>query len=213
MCVRLPHSHSPASQIRACDDKTRAWYEGEEARSAAYGAAPQPPNVEEPAEAEDASAVPIPPHNGFGDEDDSLRNCMAIDVRAPRPDLSKFLAFDGTVYRLYARLDGAASGLAAERRFTLALFPADDTLQILEAGVSACERQAAVGACTTVPNRRCPGTARLTGYRLLRLATAGDYRSHGHSWPPIRQTCHQQAMHALPHLFRLSLCCACALLS
>jgi hypothetical protein len=136
VCPPAPLPFS-CTQIRACDDKTRAWYEGEEARGAAYDAAPQPPNVEEPAEAEDASAVPIPPHNGFGDEDDSLRNCMAIDVRAPRPDLSKFLAFDGTVYRLYARLDGAASGLAAERRFTLALYPADDTLQILEAGVSA----------------------------------------------------------------------------
>jgi len=74
----------------------------------------------------------IPPHNGFGSEEDSIQTCLGkITPSPPRKDLVKAKAFSGQVLRFRAKL---LSNLSAdrERTFVVQLHLEDDTIQIRE---------------------------------------------------------------------------------
>lgn len=40
----------------------------------------------------------LPPHNGFGSEEDSLQNCISLIPKAPYKDFNKMLDMDGKVF-------------------------------------------------------------------------------------------------------------------
>lgn len=127
-------------RLRSCDPQTRAWYESEEAR-VEYGATPQPANAHEAEQKPAPRVFAIPPHTGIGSEEDSLQSVFTIKVRPLKKDYAKWALNDGVVYRFHARLDvpgGAATGSASlhqQRRFTISVYPADDSLAIYEVAV------------------------------------------------------------------------------
>ena len=79
--------------------------------------------------------MPVP-FNGWGTEEDSLRNCNNLIPKAPTQDIAKFLAKDrrgleSHILRFKARLD-TDHAINKERRFIISYFLSDDTIQIDE---------------------------------------------------------------------------------
>ena len=82
----------------------------------------------------------IPPHNGFGSDEDSLGNCLSLLPRPPKRNLTQLMQLDqtgtdGRVLRFLARLQLAApdpSGVSEQRRFIISYFLADGTLSVFE---------------------------------------------------------------------------------
>eukprot|EP00557_Chaetoceros_sp_GSL56_P008992 CAMPEP_0176489832 /NCGR_PEP_ID=MMETSP0200_2-20121128/7522_1 /TAXON_ID=947934 /ORGANISM="Chaetoceros sp., Strain GSL56" /LENGTH=657 /DNA_ID=CAMNT_0017887047 /DNA_START=230 /DNA_END=2200 /DNA_ORIENTATION=+ len=71
----------------------------------------------------------IPPHNGFGSEEDSLRSCTgSINPPPVRKDLAKIREKQGMVLRFNARLLTDKTN----RRFVIQYFMEDDTIAIQE---------------------------------------------------------------------------------
>eukprot|EP00581_Thalassiosira_minuscula_P030248 CAMPEP_0183766932 /NCGR_PEP_ID=MMETSP0739-20130205/11878_1 /TAXON_ID=385413 /ORGANISM="Thalassiosira miniscula, Strain CCMP1093" /LENGTH=266 /DNA_ID=CAMNT_0026005789 /DNA_START=68 /DNA_END=868 /DNA_ORIENTATION=+ len=74
----------------------------------------------------------IPPYNGFGTEEDSLRSCTGgLNPPPPKKDLQKMRDKNGVILRFNAQL---VSGTAddATRRFVIQFFMEDDTIAIRE---------------------------------------------------------------------------------
>lgn len=113
-------------ELRACDPYTRAWYErtpGQQPQAEAHWEAPAQGT---------AAAVVVPPHTGFGDEEDALQNCRTLEPRPPRKDYNKWMMHDGKVFRWRARLAGPVSAEDVPRRFTISFYPADDSVAVFE---------------------------------------------------------------------------------
>jgi hypothetical protein len=122
-------------RLRACDAATRAWY-ASAAAAAEYGVSAQPDNIFEADPRPAPRALVPPPHTGFGDVDDSLQSCYSIQPRPVRKDYGKWATMDGVAFRFHAQLAGAAP-LHAGRRFTITVYPADDSLAVFETGAKA----------------------------------------------------------------------------
>ena len=74
----------------------------------------------------------IPPHDGFGSEEDSLQTCTGSLVpTAPKKDGIKLRNFQGMILRFFAKLVGVRSE-DEERSFIVQIFLEDDTVLISE---------------------------------------------------------------------------------
>ncbi len=74
----------------------------------------------------------IPPYNGFGTEEDSLRSCTGgLNPPPPKKDLLKMRDKNGVVLRFNAQLIGDKTDDIA-RRFVLSFFMEDNTIAIRE---------------------------------------------------------------------------------
>ena len=86
------------------------------------------------------SALIVPPHNGFGSDEDSLGNCLSLLPKPPKRDFSRFMALDKAGYdthvlRFLARLDATTpdpAGLNEQRRFIISFFLVDGTVSVFE---------------------------------------------------------------------------------
>ena len=76
-------------------------------------------------------ALIIPPYNGFGDEDDSLSNCMRLIPKVPKKDYFKYIDNDKITLRFLARLNTKIPE-DVDRRFLISFFLADDSIQVYE---------------------------------------------------------------------------------
>lgn len=86
--------------------------------------------IEEPRPRE-AKALLIPPHNGFGDEVDSLGYVYKLLPEKPKRDFFKYVDNDKKVLRFTARFNTRIPE-DVERRFIISFFLADDTISIFE---------------------------------------------------------------------------------
>jgi hypothetical protein len=75
---------------------------------------------------------PIPPHNGFGSEEDSLLSVYFLQPKAPQKDMEKMFKSDKHILRFNAKMISSTSA-DAERNFIVSVFVRDDTIQIFEA--------------------------------------------------------------------------------
>mmetsp|Transcript_1930 Transcript_1930/g.3610 ORF Transcript_1930/g.3610 Transcript_1930/m.3610 type:complete len:792 (+) Transcript_1930:55-2430(+) len=77
-------------------------------------------------------SVPPPPHNGFGEEEDSMGNCNRLVLRAPKKDITKWHKMDGQTLRFSAKLHRPPSSADSDRRFLITFYLGDDTMQVIE---------------------------------------------------------------------------------
>lgn len=75
--------------------------------------------------------VQIPPHNGFGDEVDSLGYVFKLLPNQPKRDFFKYVDNDKKVLRFTARFNTRIPE-DVDRRFIISFFLSDDTIQIFE---------------------------------------------------------------------------------
>ncbi|CAG9315274.1 unnamed protein product [Blepharisma stoltei] len=74
---------------------------------------------------------PIPPHNGFGSEEDSIGNVLKLLPNAPKVDMYKAFDNDQHVLRFEAKL--VSSNPEDELgKFIVLFFPGDDTIKVFE---------------------------------------------------------------------------------
>ena len=121
-----------------CDESTRGYYVTQLGRTLAEMAPREIPYSR--GSGRPPSALP-PPHNGFGSETDSLRNCSLtslIPKRAPF-DVHNFQKNDGVVYAFEAKFasraeshDGGGPSSDAERRFVITFYLVDNTVSVYE---------------------------------------------------------------------------------
>ena len=67
--------------------------------------------------------VPPPPHNGFGEEEDSMGNCNRLVLRAPKKDITKWHKMDGQTLRFSAKLHRPPSSADSDRRYLSVCWP------------------------------------------------------------------------------------------
>ena len=79
----------------------------------------------------DAPGIIIPPHNGFGDEIDSLGYVYKLEPKKPRRDFFKYVDNDGKILRFTARFNTQVPE-DVDRRFIVSYYLADDTISIFE---------------------------------------------------------------------------------
>ncbi|KAA0166294.1 hypothetical protein FNF31_01520 [Cafeteria roenbergensis] len=114
--------------VRGADGFTRDWYRrtlGITQPDAVYDREPEPV----------VPTLPPPPHMGIGDPDDTIQSTKTFAPRPPKRDFDKWATYEGVVYRFKTRLvfpPELAHVADADRRFTVAIYPTDDTLGIFE---------------------------------------------------------------------------------
>lgn len=106
-----------------CDDFTRDYYRTE------LSLEQDKVVIEEPVEI--VPKMPVPPHNGFGNEEDSIGNCNALAPKAPRKDVGKLLQDFGKVLRFEGVMQTTRKE-DQERRFIVATYIADDDVAVWE---------------------------------------------------------------------------------
>lgn len=74
---------------------------------------------------------PIPPHNGFGSEEDSLLSVYFLNPQAKIRDMIKMFKSDKHILRFNAKLISSIPS-DTERKFIVSFFVRDDTIQIFE---------------------------------------------------------------------------------
>ena len=79
----------------------------------------------------DAVIVQVPPHNGFGDEIDSLGYVYDLVPKKPKIDFFKYVDNDKKVLRYTARFNTKVPE-DVDRRFIISFYLADDTISIFE---------------------------------------------------------------------------------
>ena len=120
--------------VHDCDESTRAYYVKTLGRTLAE-MAPRPMSDSAP-----KAPTAVPPHNGFGSEEDSLRNCSLtslIPKRAPF-DVKNFQKNDGKTLAFEACFEGARGPDGSvtppndERRFVVTFHVVDGTVSVYE---------------------------------------------------------------------------------
>ena len=107
---------------------------GVSATSRASTAAPSSPHgsgANASSAARPRSAVLVPPHNGFGKEEDSRQNCLSLHPKPPKMNVVRLLENKGKMLRFVGKLEHAV-GFDVERVFTLTYFLDTDELSIFE---------------------------------------------------------------------------------
>eukprot|EP00744_Colponema_vietnamica_P002115 GILI01003401.1.p1 GENE.GILI01003401.1~~GILI01003401.1.p1 ORF type:complete len:667 (+),score=186.21 GILI01003401.1:140-2140(+) len=109
--------------VHDCDQFTRRWYRDNLQMD--QGAIIETPK------AAPVSRLPIPPHTGFGSEEDSISSCFTLQPKPPRKDIKKILDFAGQLLRFEARVQ---SGRPEDnsRQFIVVFYLADDTISVWE---------------------------------------------------------------------------------
>mmetsp|Transcript_256 Transcript_256/g.787 ORF Transcript_256/g.787 Transcript_256/m.787 type:complete len:703 (+) Transcript_256:243-2351(+) len=119
-------------QLHDCDEFTRAYYMAE------LGLGPdefapvplEPPNVAVPKPA-------LPPHTGFGSEEDSAESCLRLMPKKRQKDWHKWNEAQGKVMRFTAcfgedEQHKVKSSVDAQRQFVVTYYLEDDTVAIFE---------------------------------------------------------------------------------
>eukprot|EP01112_Ceratiomyxa_fruticulosa_P010612 TRINITY_DN2817_c0_g2_i1.p1 TRINITY_DN2817_c0_g2~~TRINITY_DN2817_c0_g2_i1.p1 ORF type:complete len:557 (+),score=123.32 TRINITY_DN2817_c0_g2_i1:212-1882(+) len=75
----------------------------------------------------------IPPHSGFGSEEDSLSTCLSLVPKAPKKDFHKMAENDKKILRFTAILANGKP-LDQDRRFVVSFYLADNTVGVFENG-------------------------------------------------------------------------------
>lgn len=78
-----------------------------------------------------AVVVQVPPHNGFGDEVDSLGYVYDLVPKKPKIDFFKYVDNDKKILRYTARFNTKVPE-DLDRRFIISFYLADDTISIFE---------------------------------------------------------------------------------
>eukprot|EP00736_Rhodelphis_marinus_P011183 Rmarinus@m.20098 len=111
--------------LYGCDEFTRNWYKQ------SYGWDMQ--DMELPKEPTPKQIMEIPPHNGFGLEEDSLQNVLHLMPQAPKKNFHQIMENDRKLLRFEGFFDPTT--VAAEdvdRRFIITVYLADDTIAVYE---------------------------------------------------------------------------------
>jgi hypothetical protein len=82
-------------------------------------------------QAREPKAVQVPPHNGFGDEIDSLGYVYRLLPQQPKRDFFKYVDNDKTILRFTGRMNTRVPE-DVDRRFIIAFYLSDDSLSIYE---------------------------------------------------------------------------------
>ena len=84
-----------------------------------------------PSKPRNAVVVQVPPHNGFGDEIDSLGYVYDLIPKKPKIDFFKYVDNDKKILRFTARFNTKVPE-DVDRRFIISFYLADDTISIFE---------------------------------------------------------------------------------
>ena len=105
------------------DDFTKRWYIEN------LGIEQKPIQVQRPANF--LPTNPVPPHNGYGAEEDSIGNVLKLTPNPPKPDMYKIFDNDQHVLRYESKL--ISSTYEDEiRKFILCFYPSDDSIKVFE---------------------------------------------------------------------------------
>lgn len=74
---------------------------------------------------------PVPPYNGFGNEDDSLGSVYSLQPKPPRKDINKMYTQDQYILRFDCKLI-SQSREDNNRRFIISFYCGDDTIMVYE---------------------------------------------------------------------------------
>ncbi|CAG9317837.1 unnamed protein product [Blepharisma stoltei] len=106
-----------------CDEYTKRWYREELGIEVKPVHIPRSKNIMPP--------NPIPPHNGYGTEEDSIGNVLRLQPNAPKPDMYKMFDNDQHILRFEAKL--VSSNPEDELgKFILSFYPGDDTIKVYQ---------------------------------------------------------------------------------
>ncbi|XP_029786818.1 EF-hand domain-containing family member C2 [Suricata suricatta] len=115
-----------------CDEFTKTYYKtkyGIENFTPIAQKAPPPPRKAPPPPKIERK---IPPYNGFGSEEDSLRTCIGLVPTPPKRGFKKFMERDRcNTLRFFAKLI-TNKCVDQDRRFIISYFLDDDTLSVFE---------------------------------------------------------------------------------
>jgi len=78
-----------------------------------------------------SKGVIVPPHNGFGDEEDSLGYVFKLVPKQPKKDYFKYVDNDHKILRYTAKLNTKVPE-DIERRFIVSFYLSDDTVSVFE---------------------------------------------------------------------------------
>jgi len=110
-------------QVYDCDTFTRQWYQRELGINQVSVALPsQPPSVQ---------YQPVPVHDGYGTEKDSMGNVIALQPKRPKPDMKKMFKQDMHILRFNAKLVSTEPD-DENREFIISFYCGDDTIQVYE---------------------------------------------------------------------------------
>jgi Ca2+-binding EF-hand superfamily protein len=124
-CGGCVHVYSRDMWLIDCDDFTRQYYRQR------YGLNQEKAVhlLDEPKQ--ERPEATMPPHNGFGSEEDSAQNFRALKPKAPRKNLKKANRMDRKVLRFRAKFISPPVQ-DKSRRFIVSFYLADDTVSIFE---------------------------------------------------------------------------------
>ena len=111
-------------EIRGVDKFTQDYYKEK------YGKEFPISSIEKPLP-RPAVVVQVPPHNGFGDEVDSLGYVYDLVPKKPKIDFFKYVDNDKKILRYTARFNTKVPE-DVDRRFIISFYLADDTISIYE---------------------------------------------------------------------------------
>ena len=113
--------------VHDCDESTRAFYVKECGRTLAE-MAPRPGPAPAP-----RPKMPVPPHDGFGSEEDSRRNCESLVPRRAPFDFRNFERTEGKVLVFTAQFEGEnVTPPDDERRFVVSYYLVDGSVAVYE---------------------------------------------------------------------------------
>ncbi|KAH0791735.1 EF-hand domain-containing protein 1 [Histomonas meleagridis] len=75
--------------------------------------------------------IQIPPYNGWGNEEDSVGNCLSLHPKQPTKDIVKLIQKSNDILRFSARFKNPQMQ-DRDRKFVIAFYEADDTLAVFE---------------------------------------------------------------------------------
>lgn len=107
-----------------CDEATRQYYQEE------FGIT-FPSGGRQGNDSKHKAVIVVPPHNGFGKEEDSRQNCISLHPKAPKVNVIRLLENKGKMLRFVGKLEHAV-GFDVERVFTITYFLDTDEVLIFE---------------------------------------------------------------------------------
>ena len=109
--------------IYDADEFTMKWYE------AAFGIQMQPIQLKKPRP--NLVYQPLPKHNGYGTEEDSLGSIYSLQPKPPKIDMKKMFKQDMHILRFEAKLVSTEPD-DESRDFIISFYCGDDTIQVYE---------------------------------------------------------------------------------
>lgn len=106
-----------------CDDFTKSWYEQ------TLGITQHPVALRKPPP--NLVYQPVPPHTGYGFEEDSIGSVIALQPKIPKKDVKKMFKCDMHILRFEAKLVSPEPD-DETRKFLISFYCGDDTIQVYE---------------------------------------------------------------------------------